>query len=64
MEWVEMQEWCILRVIGETVQTVGYVWAADEEAAISEALNRGLAEREQELVAHQVPQAFQHPPSN
>ena len=58
-----MPEWCILRVVGESVQTVGYVWAADEEAAIREALNKGLAERERELVAHQVPRAFQRPPS-
>ena len=51
-----MEEWCILRVVGESVQTVGYVWAADEAAALSEAKNKfGFDGREQELVAHRVP---------
>ena len=25
-----MEEWCILQVVGESVQTLGYVWAPDE----------------------------------
>ena len=29
-----MHEWCILRAVGESVQTVGYVWAADKTAAV------------------------------
>jgi hypothetical protein len=52
-----MQEWCILRVVGETVQTVSYVFAADEATAISEAIKKfDLVGRDLELVAHQVPQ--------
>jgi hypothetical protein len=52
-----MEEWCILRVVGETVQTVGYVFAADEGTAISEAIQKfDLVGHEQELVAHMVPQ--------
>ena len=53
-----MEEWCILRVVGESVQTLGYVWAPNEAAAISEAKNEfGFGGREQELVAHRVPRA-------
>ena len=48
-----MEEWCILRVVGESVQTLGYVWAADEAAALSEA--KSFDGREQVLVAHRVP---------
>jgi hypothetical protein len=56
MEKTAVEEWCILSVVGETVQTVGYFWAIDEEAAISEAIKRfGPVGRDQ-LVAHRVPQ--------
>jgi hypothetical protein len=55
-----MEEWCILRVVGESVQTLGYVWAPDEAAAISEAKKKfGFDGREQELVAHRVPRTPQ-----
>jgi len=57
MEKTAFDEWCVLRVVGETVQTVGYVWATEEEAAISEAIKRfGPVGRGQSLVAHRVPQ--------
>ena len=53
-----MEEWCILRVVGEEVRIVGYVWATDEAAAIREAINRfALVGLEQEIVAHPVSQS-------
>ena len=53
----DSKEWCILRMVGETIQTVGYVFAADEATAISDAIKKfDLAGREQEIVAHRVPQ--------
>ena len=52
-----MEEWCILRVVGESVETVGYVFAADEATAISEAIKKfDLVGRDLEIVAHRVPQ--------
>ena len=52
-----MHEWCILRMVGETIQTVGYVFAADEDTAISEAIKKfDLVGRDLEIVAHRVPQ--------
>ena len=44
-------------MVGKTVETVGYVFAADEATAISEAIKKfDLVGREQQLVAHPVPQ--------
>jgi hypothetical protein len=52
-----MQERCILRVVGETIQIVGYVFADDETMAISDAIKKfDLIGRDLELVAHRVPQ--------
>ena len=55
-----MQEWCILRVVGETIQTVGYVFADDEAMAISDAIKKfDLVGRDLELVAYRVSQTPQ-----
>jgi hypothetical protein len=52
-----MEEWCILQVVGKTVQTVGYVFAADEAMSISEAVKKfDLVDRERDIVAYRVPQ--------
>jgi hypothetical protein len=50
-----MAEWCVLRVVGELVQPIGYVWAADEASAIQEAITKfNLTGPRHEIVAHRV----------